>query len=273
MRKRMLEQLLITALVMSACSMANPAYASEFTYHFSGAGMEFGVPTSTEEKLVETAETMNHNRSKTAAYIPPVFGSMTSYTLEKGERLTPNLLKEKDLREETGIKQTGNAIAETLNQIPQNRIQMEVFPGTLREEGWITEVDHTFYYAGGQIGYLDIPKLELSVKVYEGETAANMKKGVAHIKDSSVWSGNVVLCGHNRGDSAYFNKLHTLKSGDRITYTTKLGQKVYEVISVEKIRETDTRVLEGTSSDYLTLLTCVRNESAYRYCVKAIRVV
>ena len=150
---------------------------------------------------------------------------------------------------------------------------MEVFPGTLREEGWITEVDHTFYYAGGQIGYLDIPKLELSVKVYEGETAANMKKGVAHIKDSSVWSGNVVLCGHNRGDSAYFNKLHTLKSGDRITYTTKLGQKVYEVISVEKIRETDTRVLEGTSSDYLTLLTCVRNESAYRYCVKAIRVV
>ena len=62
-------QLLITALVMSACSMANPAYASEFTYHFSGAGMEFGVPTSTEEKLVETAETMNHNRSKTAAYI------------------------------------------------------------------------------------------------------------------------------------------------------------------------------------------------------------
>ena len=86
-----------------------------------------------------------------------------------------------------------------------------------------TKVDHTFYYAGGQIGYLDIPKLELSVKVYEGETAANMKKGVAHIKDSSVWSGNVVLCGHNRGDSAYFNKLHTLKSGDRITYTILLS--------------------------------------------------
>lgn len=273
MRKRMLEQLFITALVMSACSMANPAYASDFTYHFEGVGVEFGVPTSTEESILETAETMNHNRSKTAAYIPPAFGSMTSYTLDAGERLTPNLLKEKDLKEETGVKQTGNTIAETLNQIPQNSFQTNVFPETLTEEGWVTAVNSALYYAGGQIGYLDIPTLDLSVKVYEGETTANMKKGVAHITDSSVWSGNVALCGHNRGDSAYFAKLPTLKSGDRITYTTKLGQKVYEVVSVEKIRETDTSVLEGTASDYLTLLTCVRNESAYRYCVKAIRVI
>ena len=107
------------------------------------------MPTSTEESILETAETINHNRSKTAAYIPPAFGSMTSYTLDAGERLTPNLLKEKDLKEEAGVKQTGNTIAETLNQIPQDSFQTNVFPETLTEESWVTEVNSALYYAGG----------------------------------------------------------------------------------------------------------------------------
>ena len=34
----------------------------------------------------------NTDRSKNAAYIPPVFGSPTSYTLNAGELLTPNLV-------------------------------------------------------------------------------------------------------------------------------------------------------------------------------------
>lgn len=273
MRKHVWKALAVTVLLLSACSMTNPAYASDWIYNFSGVSQEFGTATSTEEKVLETAETINHNRSKTAAYIPPAFGSMTSYTLDAGERLTPNLLKEKDLKEETGIKQTGNTSSDMLEQIPQNSFTSHVRSNMQYEEGWITAVTEDLYYAGGQIGYLDIPRINLSVKVYEGETAANMKKGVTHMQDTSVWSGNVALCGHNRGDSAYFAKLHTLKSGDQITYTTKLGQKVYEVVSVKKILETDTGVLEGTASDYLTLLTCVRDESAYRYCVKAIRVV
>lgn len=273
MRKHVWKTLAITVLLLSACSMTNPVYASDLTYSFSGVGQEFGTATSTEEKVLETAETINHNRSKTAAYIPPAFGSPTSYTLDSGERLTPNLLKEKDLKQETGIKQTGNTTLDMLEQIPQNSFTTNVRPNVAHEEeAWITAVTEDLYYAGGQIGYLDIPRINLSVKVYEGETTANMKKGVTHMQDTSVWSGNVALCGHNRGDSAYFSKLHTLKNGDKVTYTTKLGQKVYEVVSVQKIQETDTSVLEGTSGDYLTLLTCVRNERAYRYCVQAVRV-
>lgn len=273
MRKHVWKTLAVTLLLLSACSITNPAYASDWTYSFSGVNQEFGTATSTEENMIETAETINHNRSKTAAYIPPAFGSPTSYTLDPSERLTPNLLKEKDLKSETGIKQTGNTISEVLGQIPQNSFTTNIVSnGAHEEETWITSVTEDLYYAGGQIGYLEIPKIHLSVKVYEGETTANMKKGVTHMQDTSVWSGNVALCGHNRGASAYFSKLHTLKNGDKVTYTTKLGQKVYEVVSVQKIQETDTSVLEGTSGDYLTLLTCVRNERAYRYCVQAIRV-
>ena len=41
---------------------------------------------------VTAAESVNTNRSKDAAYIPPAFGSPTSYTLNAGELLTPNLV-------------------------------------------------------------------------------------------------------------------------------------------------------------------------------------
>ncbi len=85
------------------------------------------MPTSTEESILETAETMNHNRSKTAAYIPPAFGSMTSYTLDAGERLTPNLLKGKRSERRNRRQTDGNTIAETLNQIPQDSFQTNVF--------------------------------------------------------------------------------------------------------------------------------------------------
>lgn len=99
-----------------------------------------------------------------------------------------------------------------------------------------------------------------------------MKQGVAHMEESSIWSGNVVLCGHNRGVSNYFSRLHTLEAGDMIRYQTKLGEKVYEVTGVQKIHETSQEALKPSDTDKLTLLTCVRNESAYRYMVTAIRV-
>ena len=41
---------------------------------------------------VTTDEPANTNRGKDAAYIPPAFGSPTSYTLNAGERLTRNLV-------------------------------------------------------------------------------------------------------------------------------------------------------------------------------------
>ena len=50
-------------------------------------------------------------------------------------------------------------------------------------------------YKDGSIGVLSIPKLKINVKVWEGETAASMAKGVAHYSSTSGWQGNVGLCG------------------------------------------------------------------------------
>ena len=45
------------------------------------------------------------------------------------------------------------------------------------------------------IGTLEIPSLGISMKVWEGESAESMKKGLGHYSSTSAWDGNVGLCG------------------------------------------------------------------------------
>lgn len=52
--------------------------------------------------------------------------------------------------------------------------------------------------------------------------------------------------------------------------TTKLGTRTYTVAEVFKVSETDNSMLSDTSDNCITLFTCVRDQSAYRWCVRAI---
>ena len=61
-----------------------------------------------------------------------------------------------------------------------------------------------------------------------------------------------------------------MESGDTITWTTKLGTRTYEVVSVEKVLETDTSGTAATSDNRLTLYTCVRDQREYRWMVQAV---
>ena len=58
-------------------------------------------------------------------------------------------------------------------------------------------------------------------------------------------------------------------SGFKITYTTKLGTRTYEVYSVSKISVNDVSVLNDSADNILTLVTCVMNQPDYRWCVQA----
>ena len=75
---------------------------------------------------------------------------------------------------------------------------------------------------------------------------------------------------HNRGVQDDFGDLHTLEPGDTVTWTTKLGTRTYEVVSVEKVLETDTSDTAATSDNRITLYTCVRDQRAYRWMVQAV---
>ena len=132
-----------------------------------------------------------------------------------------------------------------------------------------TAVTKDLYYSGGYLGTLKIPTLGLSVKVYQGTDADALRKGAGHFASTSIWEGNVAIAGHNRGVNNHFGKIHTLDIGDTIKLTTQLGTRSYEVYAVSKIGVDDTSVLNDSTENIITLVTCVMNQPDYRWCVQA----
>ena len=125
-------------------------------------------------------------------------------------------------------------------------------------------------YQDGSIGTVSIPRLGISVKVWEGETDTSMAKGLGHYSSTSGWAGNVGVCGHNRGAKYNIGTIKNLKQGDIITYTTIYGTRTYEVTMVKTISNTDWSYLQGTADNRITLTTCVDNQPSQRICVQAV---
>ena len=247
---------LCLSAALTAVLAAVPAYALDYTVDAPEDHL-FGRPTS-----METATeygTDNVDRSKNTALIPPDFGSPTSYLPNTGEPLTPNLIP--------GALSTG--LVGSVSSVGSVSYPA-VDSGSTWTGAVCTPVSSDLYYSNGSLGTLKIPAIGLTVKVYEGTDSAALKKGAGHFADTSIWNGNVCLAGHNRGVNNHFGKLHTLTVGDTITYTTKLGTRSYTVTSVSKVPETDTSGTTASRDNRLTLYTCVRDQSAYRWMACAV---
>ena len=126
----------------------------------------------------------------------------------------------------------------------------------------------------GSIGVLTIPKLMLSVNVYESpDNMEAMSKGIAHFPSTSAWDGNVAMSAHNinmDGSAGYFLNLYTLEKGDAITYMTALGERSYTVESVTAIAASDWSPLGYTDDHRLTLITCISGQPDKRLAVTAL---
>ena len=203
--------------------------------------------------------TDNVDRSKNTALIPPTFGSPTSYLPNTGEPLTPNLIP-------------GALSGGVVSSV--GSVGSVSYPTVDSGSNWsstaYTPVSSALYYSNSSLGTLKIPSIDLAVKVYEGTDSAALRKGAGHFAETSIWNGNVCIAGHNRGVNNHFGKIHTLSMGDTITYATKLGTRTYTVTSVSKVSEMDTGGTAASCDNRLTLYTCVRDQSAYRWMVCAV---
>ena len=254
--KQRLSFALSAVLVFSLC--VAPAHALEFTID----GPEdylFGRPTS--DDTIYEWENPNVDLSKNAALIPPGFGTPTSYLPGSGEYLTPNLAPG---ALDGGLVGGGPEVG------PGGYPTVDTGVSGGGTTTAFTEVTSGMYFANGSLGTLKIPSIGLTVGVYEGTSSAPLLKGAGHFEGTSIWAGNVAIAGHNRGVRNDFGKLHTLHPGDTITFTTVLGTRSYAVASVTKVAVTDVSGLAPTSENQLTLYTCVENQPAYRWCVRAV---
>jgi sortase A len=108
---------------------------------------------------------------------------------------------------------------------------------------------------GGLIGRLEIPRLNFSVMVLEGDDTSTLARAVGHIPGTAYpWqSGNAVMAGHR---DTFFRPLENLRDGDQIRMTTMRGTFDYRVTSTEVVEPTDISVLAPTREPSLTLVTC-----------------
>jgi sortase A len=254
---------LITALALSA-SFAVPAFAAD--YNFSSGNDTwggFGGATSIDKPIAPDPMSTNERRNKDAAFLPPPYGIFS------GDIPTdPSSLYHDNLKESGFVPQAQDLPASGGEGYApgSSDVTAGFLPATSQTAGANTT---PWYYEDGSIGTLYIARTNKTIKIYEGENLDNLKKGAGHFSATSAWDGNVALAGHNRGNFAYFSFVKDLKNGDRLTYTTKYGTRVYEVYSKIQIDEYDNLPLSWSADNILTLITCVADVPELRYCAQA----
>lgn len=111
-------------------------------------------------------------------------------------------------------------------------------------------------------GYLEIPSIKICLPIYLGANKENMKKGVAHLSQTSLPIGgentNCVIAGHRGYAKAeMFRNLDRLKAKDEIYITNFWETRCYEVWEKKVILPDDTdKILIQDGKDLLTLITC-----------------
>ena len=284
-KRRFLTTILAVCMLLA---LAVPAFALEYTFD-EDEQSGYGKPTSVDPVVTaDGGAQKNEDISKNAALIPPGFGTPTSNTLNTGEYLTPDLVP--SAMPATGATVNGDFVVvfpPDMSGLSAESVPADLAAGSTMVPGsadvtvtvpestssGYTEVTDDLYYKDGSLGTLEIPAIGLTVDIFEGTDAATLKRGAGHFEDTSIWDGNVGFAAHNRGANSYFGKIHTLELGDRITLTTKLGTRTYEVTSVSKVSETDRSALAASQSNVITLYTCVRDERDFRWCVTGAEIV
>jgi sortase A len=109
---------------------------------------------------------------------------------------------------------------------------------------------------GGLVGMLDVPRLQLSTPVIEGDDSRTLKRAVGHLPDTPMpWTaGNSAIAGHRDG---LFRPLKDVEIGDEIRFRTTREEYRYRVTKTAIVMPDDLSVLaRQPDSATLTLITC-----------------
>jgi sortase A len=258
--------------------MSVPAFAYNYTFS-SGAdyGDALGKSTSTDALVQTDPMSENTRRNKDAASNPPPYGVGSGDI--PTEQSSPYHINSAPYN---GSANSSAGVTYSDNMSATANTGGSVSPNTGSDYGgmlpptslasYSSDITNTLplFYDDGSIGTIKIPKLNLTVKVYEGETLENMKIGVGHFEFTSAWNGNVAIAGHNRGVPNAIGGVKDLKNGDEIIYTSKYGTRTYEVYDKKQIADTDYSDFGWSEMNILNIITCVENVPHMRWSVQAI---
>jgi sortase A len=108
---------------------------------------------------------------------------------------------------------------------------------------------------GELIARIDIPRLNVSDVVVEGDDTETLSHAVGHIPGTALPGqlGNIGLAGHR---DSFFRKIGQLRDGDTLVLETVRGTFRYRVAKLAIVAPSETSVLNSTGEPALTLVTC-----------------
>ena len=120
-----------------------------------------------------------------------------------------------------------------------------------------------------QARQIQVPAIGVNAPVVQGDGWEQLKKGVGqHLGTANPGEqGNLVLSAHNDIFSEIFRDLDKLKEGDEMVIITQDRSFTYVVTSIEIVEPTRVDLLDATSENTITLISC------YPYLVDNKRIV
>lgn len=105
------------------------------------------------------------------------------------------------------------------------------------------------------LGRIEIPRIGVKAIVREGADEATLALAVGHVGGTAHPGeiGNTVLAGHR---DTFFRALRGIQVDDRVRIVVPPLTYDYRVVSLEVVAPTETRVLDPTLDEVLTLVTC-----------------
>ena len=150
----------------------------------------------------------------------------------------------------------GQEVNETLSIASKVAIDIEnkkVVETTMNEENKI----QNYPEYGTQYATIEIPRINVNLPVYFGDTLEVLKKGVGHSSGSYFpgEGGSIIYMGHNSKNM--FRRFSELQLGDELKVTTSYGEYTYKIYDMQLIKETDVDKLPiQKEKEILMVYTC-----------------
>ncbi len=150
----------------------------------------------------------------------------------------------------------GQEVNETLSIASKVAIDIEnkkVEETTMSEDNKI----QNYPEYGTQYATIEIPRINVNLPVYFGDTLEVLKKGVGHSSGSYFpgEGGSIIYMGHNSKNM--FRRFSELQLGDEIKVTTSYGEYTYKIYDMQLINEKDVDKLPiQKEKEILMVYTC-----------------
>ncbi len=110
-----------------------------------------------------------------------------------------------------------------------------------------------------ELGTIEIPKIDVSMTMYEGIRLSTLDRGPGHWPGTAMPGqvGNVVVAGHRTSGHQVFRNIDVLVEGDEILFTDTDGSvHRYRVTSSRIVVPTEVWIVDQTPTPTATLFAC-----------------